>query len=186
MIYIKTINGRQIFSDCRTIQMSNGTWVSNPTAEQIAEAGWTEYIPPEVIPTPQTEPDYEQVMQAVKTMLSTSVENLSDEDALAVAALYPTWISKIGEQVNVGERYWYDGKLYKVIQAHTAQEDWTPDVSVSLFTKISVEEWPEWHQPTGAQDAYMQGDKVSHNGIHWVSTVDNNVWEPGVYGWSQQ
>ena len=185
MTYTKTINGQQKFSDCRTIEL-NGVWISNPSAEQIAEAGWVEYIPPEVIPTPQTEPDYEQVMQAVKNMLSTSVENLSDEEALQVAALYPTWASKAGEQVNVGERYWYDGNLYKVIQAHTIQEDWTPDVSTSLFTEVSIEEWPDWIQPTGAQDAYMTGDKVTHNDKHWVSDVDNNVWEPSVYGWTEQ
>ena len=166
--------------------MPNGQYISNPTAEQIAEAGWAEYIPPEVIPTPQTEPDYEQVMQAVKTMLATSVENLSDEEALQVAALYPTWTSKIGEQVNVGERYWYDGKLYKVVQQHTVQSDWTPDVSASLFTEVSIEEWPDWIQPTGAQDAYMAGDKVTHNDKHWFSDVDNNVWEPSVYGWTEQ
>ena len=185
MIYTKTINGQQKFSDCRTIEL-NGVWISNPSAEQIAEAGWVEYIPPEVIPTPQTEPDYEQVMQAVKNMLSTSVENLSDEEALQVAALYPTWASKVGEQANVGERYWYDGKLYKVIQQHTVQDDWTPDVSASLFTEVSIEEWPEWVQPTGAQDVYMAGDKVTHNNKHWVSDVDNNVWEPSVYGWTEQ
>lgn len=184
-LYIKIINGQQKISDCRTIQL-NGVWISNPSVEQIAEAGWVEYIPPEVIPTPQTEPDYEQVMQAVKTMLSTSVENLSDEEALQVAALYPTWASKVGEQVNVGERYWYDGKLYKVVQQHTVQSDWTPDVSASLFTEVSIEEWPDWIQPTGAQDAYMAGDKVTHNDKHWVSDVDNNVWEPSVYGWTEQ
>lgn len=185
MIYTKTINGQQKFSDCRTIEL-NGVWISNPSAEQIAEAGWVEYIPHEVIPTPQTEPDYEQVMQAVKNMLSTSVENLSDEEALQVAALYPTWISKIGEAVNVGERYWYDGKLYKVVQQHTVQDDWTPDVSASLFTEVSIEEWPDWIQPTGAQDAYMAGDKVTHNDKHWVSDVDDNVWEPSIYGWTEQ
>lgn len=140
MTYTKTINGRQVFSDCKAIQIPNGQCISNPTSEQIAEAGWVEYIPPEVIPTPQTEPDYEQVMQAVKTMLATSVENLSDEEALQVAALYPTWTSKIGEQVNIGERYWYNGKLYKVVQQHTVQSDWTPDVSASLFTEVSIEE----------------------------------------------
>ena len=46
-------------------------------------------------------------------------------------------------------------------------------------------EFPEWRQPTGAHDAYSKGDKVSHNGKHWVSDVDGNVWEPGVYGWSE-
>lgn len=186
MTYTKTINGRQMFSDCRTIQTNDGVFISNPSQEQILEAGWQVYTPPEVIPTPQTEPDYDEVMEAVKRMLSSSVENLSDEEALGVAALYPTWSSKIGEQVNTGERYWYDGKLYKVIQQHTVQDNWTPDITASLYTEVSIEEWVEWKQPLGSEDSYMTGDKVSHNGKHWVSDVDNNVWEPSIYGWTEQ
>ena len=79
-----------------------------------------------------------------------------------------------------------DGKLYKCIQAHKSQADWTPDVAVSLWVVAGdpAEEWPEWSQPIGAQDAYMSGDKVSHNEKHWISSVDANVWEPGVYGWA--
>lgn len=184
MIYTKTINGQQKFSDCRTIEL-NGVWISNPSAEQIAEAGWVEYIPPEVIPTPQTEPDYEQVMQAVKNMLSTSVENLSDEEALQVAALYPTWASKVGEQVNVGERYWYDGKLHKVLQQHAVQSDWTPDISASLFTEVRIEEWPEIVIPIPSTNPYMSGDKVTYNGNHYICQIDNCVWTPDEYpsGW---
>ena len=49
-----------------------------------------------------------------------------------------------------------------------------------------AEEWPEWSQPIGAHDAYAAGDKVSHNSKHWVSNVNANVWEPGVYGWDEQ
>lgn len=77
--------------------------------------------------------------------------------------------------------------LYKCIQNHRSQGDWTPDVAVSLWAKAGdpAEEWPEWSQPIGAQDAYMNGDKVSHNDGHWISNTDNNVWEPGVYGWDQ-
>ena len=81
-----------------------------------------------------TEPDTYEIIEAVKKMLSSSVAELSDEDALDVAVLYPTWNGKIGQSVNTGERYWYDGALYKVIQSHTVQEDWTPDVTASLFT----------------------------------------------------
>ena len=143
MTYTKTINGRQVFSSCATIQMPDGSWVSNPTAEMIAEAGWEVYVPPvepEIPETiePQTEPDMYEVIEAVKRMLATDAANLTDEEALGVAALYPTWASKDGEQVAVGERLWYDGKLYKVVQAHTVQSDWTPDVSTSLFTEVSI------------------------------------------------
>ena len=178
MMYTKWIGDRQVFSDCRTIQTDEGVWISNPTPEQIAAAGWVEYIPPVIPPQPQTEPDLDMMMAAVKRMLDNSVEELSDEDALNVAALFPTWASKMGEAVNVGERYWYDGRLWKVIQAHTVQEDWTPDTAVSLFVEVSIDEWPQWVQPTGASDAYSVGDKVTFEGVHYVSLIDNNVWSP--------
>lgn len=48
------------------------------------------------------------------------------------------------------------------------------------------ETYPEWVQPTGAHDAYSKGDRVSHNGKNWVSDADGNVWEPGVYGWTEE
>ena len=81
----------------------------------------------------------------------------------------------------------HGGKLYRCLQDHTSQETWTPDAAPSLWVGISdpAEEWPAWVQPTGAHDAYAQGDKVSHNGKHWTSNMDNNVWEPGVYGWTE-
>lgn len=87
----------------------------------------------------------------------------------------------------VGNLRRHAGKLYKCVQAHRSQSDWTPDVTPALWAKAGdpAEEWPEWSQPIGAQDAYMNGDKVSHNEKHWVSTVDNNVWEPGIYGWEE-
>lgn len=192
MLYTKTIAGRQVFSDCRTIQLEfdhdplvAGQYVSNPSAELIAAEGWVEYVPPVVPPQPQTEPYEADIVEAIKKMLAPSVEELTDEEALEVAALYPTWASKIGQPVTAGERLWYDTKLYKVIQAHTVQEEWTPDITPALFVEVSIEEWPAWVQPTGAQDAYMSGDKVTHNDLHWECTVDYNVYEPGVYGWTQ-
>lgn len=187
MIYTKTIGDRQVFSDCRTIQANDGTWISNPTAEQIAAAGWVEYVPPVIPPAPELEPSYDQMLSAVKTMLSTSIEDLSDEEALEIAALYPTWISKMDKEVAVGERLWYNEKLWKVIQAHTVQESWTPDTAVSLFVEVSVEEWPEWKQPTGAQDAYQKGDKVTYKGEHYISLIDNNTWSPEAFpaGWEK-
>lgn len=194
MMYYKIINDRQVFSTCRTIQLENsypelelsaGQYVSNPSAELIAAEGWLEYVAPVIPSTPKTEPDYNELIDAVKTMLAAQTEELSDEEALSVAALFPTWVSKIGQQVTVGERLWYDEKLYKVIQTHTVQDDWTPDVTTSLFTEVSIIEWPEWVQPTGAQDAYMTGDKITYNGIHYVSLIDNNVYSPDAYpqGW---
>ena len=80
-----------------------------------------------------------------------------------------------------------DQKLYKCVQAHTSQADWTPDVTPALWSTASdpAIEFPEWSQPLGGHDAYNAGDKVSHNGKHWESNVDGNVWEPGVYGWTE-
>ena len=79
----------------------------------------------------------------------------------------------------------FNDDLYRVNQDHTTQDDWTPDITPALFTKVSLDEYPEWVQPTGAQDAYNTGDKCSHNDKHWVSNLDGNVWEPGIYGWSE-
>lgn len=81
----------------------------------------------------------------------------------------------------------YGDKLYRCLQNHTSQADWTPDVAPSLWVQISdpSEEWPEWSQPLGAHDAYDLGAKVSHNSKKWVSDYAANVWEPGVFGWSE-
>lgn len=187
-MYYKIINDRTIFSDCKTIQLGTGQWISNPSEQQIADAGWVVYVPPEVIPSPQTEPDYDTILQAVKTMLASSTENLTDEDALGVAALFPTWVSKTGQEVIAGERLWYDGKLYKVIQPHTIQADWTPDIAVSLFTEVTIEEWPDIPEVITAENAWMKGQKGIWKGEHYISTIDNNVWNPDVYpgGWEKQ
>lgn len=106
----------------------------------------------------------------------------SDEDALLSIDLFAKWSDQIGKAVYVNERYQYKEKLWKVVQAHTVQADWAPDIAVSLFIEVSLDEWPEWKQPVGATDAYNVGDKVSHNNKHWVSIIDGNVWEPGAVG----
>jgi len=102
--------------------------------------------------------------------------SLTDEDALNGIELYPLW--KSNTTYAIGDRIRYNDKLYKCVQAHTSQEDWTPPTVPALFVEVSIEEFPEWVQPTGAHDAYNKGDKVSHNGKHWQSNVDGNVWEP--------
>lgn len=185
MMYYKIIDGQEVFNNGTSLKI-NGRWISNPTPEMYEAEGWMPYTPPPFVPQPQDEPDYEQVVEAVKKMFSTDTDELSDEEALDVAALYPTWRSKIGQQVAAGERLWDDGKLWKVIQPHTVQENWRPAVAVSLFVEVSIEEYPEWHQPTGAHDAYNVGDKVSYDGKHYECTVDGNVWPPdGGFGWKE-
>lgn len=109
----------------------------------------------------------------------------TDAQAFEVPVLYPVWVS--GMSYEVGERVLYNEVLYKVLTAHTSQADWTPDVAVSLFAKVLIVDEnvvSAWEQPDST-NPYMKGDKVSHNGKTWVSDVDNNVWEPSVYGWSE-
>lgn len=182
--YYKIIDGVTVTSYCQSIEVSPGVWISNPSEAQIFAAGWQVYIEPPTPPAPpKTEPDMEEMLNAVKTMLSTQTEALGDEDAVAVAALFPAWIEQLGKMVFAGQRYWYNEVLYKVLQPHTVQSDWAPDKAHDLFVEVSVEEWPQWKQPTGSTDAYRLHAKVTHNGSHWQSTIDYNTYEPGVYGW---
>lgn len=120
----------------------------------------------------------------LRELIESAVKSLTDEDALDGVQLFPRWS---GEAVNyvVGDRVKYDGVLYKVLQDHTSQDSWTPADSPSLFAVVLIpdpEVIPEWVQPEST-NPYMAGDKVTHNGQTWISTIDNNVWEPGVYGW---
>ena len=106
---------------------------------------------------------------------------MSDETALTGVELFPTWV--VGKAYAVNDRAQYNGTLYKCIQAHTSQTDWTPDATPALWKTVSLDEYPEWVQPTGAHDAYNIGDKVTYNGQHYVCTSNANVYAPDVYGW---
>lgn len=117
----------------------------------------------------------------MRPYIEKAVKSLPDEEAQEVPTLFTPW--KVGYEYVLDERIEYNGLLYKCVQAHMSQESWTPDVTPALWVRVWVEEWPEWVQPIGAADAYAAGAKVAHNGQRWVSTVDANVWEPGVYGW---
>lgn len=105
---------------------------------------------------------------------------------------YPDFVEKwSGEGVSyeAGKRLCYNGVIYKVNdgQGHISQPDWTPDTAVALFSKVLIPDDTqiyEWEQPDST-NAYSKGDKVKHNGKTWVSDTDNNVWEPGVYGWTE-
>lgn len=122
--------------------------------------------------------------QAVITALVTLRESATDEQALKVPVLYPAWRSDA--DYTTGQRVLYSGVLYKVLQDHTAQETWTPDVTPSLYAKVLIpdSDIPAWEQPDST-NTYAKGDKVTHNGKTWVSDVDNNSWEPGVFGWTE-
>ena len=124
---------------------------------------------------------YSENAQTIRDNLDLAISYLDDEHAETVTILFYNW--EVGIQYEVGDRRKYDGLLYRCVQAHTSQVGWEPPMVPALWVRTSVEEWPEWIQPTGAQDAYNLGDKVTHNEQHWISTVNSNVWEPGVYGW---
>ena len=124
----------------------------------------------------------EERARELRALIEKATASLNDEDALECITLFPEWQENVTYEIE--ERLSYSNKLYRCVQSHTSQENWTPDLTPALWTMVSVEEWPEWVQPTGAQDAYMAGDKVTHNELHWISTVDYNTWEPGIYGWS--
>lgn len=108
---------------------------------------------------------------------------MTDKQADEHNDIFPAW--KPNTEYGVGDRRRHDGLLYRCVQAHTSQDGWTPDITPALWTRCSVEEWPEWIRPTGAQDAYNTGDKVTYEGKHYVSLIDNNTWSPAEYpaGW---
>lgn len=120
-------------------------------------------------------------MEEAKAIIKALVdlrESATDEQAMKVPALYPKW--KEGVEYKAGDRVTYNDVLYKVLNAHTSQADWTPNAAPSLFAKVLIVDpsiTPEWEQPDST-NPYMKGDKVTHNGSTWVSLIDNNVWEP--------
>ena len=123
--------------------------------------------------------------KAIIDALVTLRNSAADEQALKASALYPKW--KVGTDYQKDKRVLYNNILYKVLTDHTSQADWTPDAAPSLFAKVLIPDKnviPEWEQPEST-NPYGKGNKVTHNGKTWLSTIDGNVWEPGVYGWEE-
>lgn len=111
---------------------------------------------------------------------------LTDEQALTVSIIYPIWDGN-STTYSVGDRVLYNSILYKCLQAHTSQATWTPTDAPSLWAKVLIPTpgvIPDWEQPSST-NPYSKGDKVKHNGKIWISDIDGNVWEPGVYGWTE-
>lgn len=113
-------------------------------------------------------------------------KQMDDTEASEFVYIFPEWDPN-GVSYKAGTRVTYNGKLARCLQDHVSQADWAPGVAVSLWawTSDPAEQWPEWVQPLGAHDAYAKGAKVSHNGKHWISDIDANVWEPGVSQWTE-
>lgn len=127
----------------------------------------------------------EEMWRAVAKMMQLKAQEIDDETALEVKILYPIW--KENKMYVEGCRVRYNDILFKCLQSHTSQDTWKPDVSPSIWSKVltSDDGTPlQWEQPDST-NPYMKGDKVIYNNEIYVSIVDNNVWEPGVYGWQK-
>lgn len=121
----------------------------------------------------------------LRAVIESLAETLDDESAAESVELFPIWATDT--DYAVGDRRRYEESLYKCLQAHTSQETWNPAAAPSLWAKVlnpDPGEIPEWEQPEST-NPYMMGDKVRHNEKIWISVIDNNVWEPGVYGWDE-
>lgn len=117
--------------------------------------------------------------------IETAVQSLPDSEALEAVKLYREWGA--GVDYATGHKVQRSGKLWRCLQNHTSQDGWEPDSAPSLWAKVLIPDEtvvPEWEQPDST-NPYSAGNKVMHNGKTWVSDVDNNVWEPSVYGWSE-
>lgn len=127
----------------------------------------------------------EEQARQLRKLLENQTAAMTDEQILNYPDFVEKWRS--GQKYEVGKRLEYNGTIYKVLTEHTSQADWLPDAAPSLFAKVLIPDSnviPEWEQPEST-NPYAKGDKVTHNGKTWESEVDNNVWEPGVYGWNE-
>ncbi|MBR3237080.1 MAG: hypothetical protein IKF99_01430 [Oscillospiraceae bacterium] len=126
---------------------------------------------------------------ALRALIEKAAASLPDEDALDGVELFPAWLTNIDYAVDYRVRYLT--KLYRCVQAHTSQADWTPDKTPALWTEVAKPgEIPVWRQPTGAQDAYNKGDKVWYpekDTKVYESLIDANVYSPEAYpaGWKE-
>ena len=186
----------QLDFDGRVI--AHGDFEQNPDSEVWLESPWGDDIPEEfddwlyvdgelvydardLPPVPYSP---EQVLMALFDTSPEMMDALPDEALNHMAAYMPEW--EIGKAYSTGDKVQYQERPYRCLQAHTSQESWAPEIAASLWARILASPDPdqplEWEQP-GSTNPYMTGDVVVHNGVVWVSIVDNNVWEPGVYGW---
>ena len=140
-----------------------------------------------------TESNMEQASEQMRKVLQMFAQTLTDEQAMEIATVYPAY--EVGRAYSVDELFTYgindvgDPQLYRVVQAHTSQSDWTPDATPALYTPIGLnpQGYPTWSRPTGAHDAYNTGDIVDYNGTLYKSLIDGNVWSPEEYpaGWEE-
>lgn len=128
-----------------------------------------------------------ELARKLRPYIEKAALSLDDADALEAKELYPQWSEDV-VNYEVGQRVRYEGILYKVLQKHTSQPNWTPTNAPSLFAKVLIpdpEVIPDWEQPDST-NPYMRGDKVRFEGNIYESVIDNNIWSPASYpaGWS--
>lgn len=127
-----------------------------------------------------------ELARKLRPFIEKAAAFLDDVDALKAVDLFPNWDDD-SHEYKVDDRVKFEGTLYRCLQAHTSQTGWTPVAAPSLWAKVLIPDpdvVPDWEQP-GSTNPYMKGDKVKFNDKVWVSTIDNNVWQPGVYGWEE-
>lgn len=130
--------------------------------------------------------------EAIREAMDAAGATLTEEQAIECVRLYRPW--EVGKAYTAGEYMTFgvnnvgDPQLYKVVQSHTSQEDWKPDITPALYDAIGLDAdgYPVWSQPTGAHDAYNKGDIVNYNGVLYESVIDGNVYSPEAYpaGWA--
>lgn len=122
----------------------------------------------------------------LREIIEAASASLSDEYIAEAPSLLPAWSATAS--YSAGDLVRHGGTPYRCLQAHQAQAGWEPEAAPSLWAEVlpgqGGTDIGEWVQPDST-NPYMKGDHVMHNGVEWVSDIDNNVWEPGVYGWSE-
>lgn len=190
---IRTLEGPETFKDTfkDPLKTRKMTFVDDTKTETVVE-GYTDFYSieqytgqiyginmyrPEETPEAQT-----QALADAVTLAKIQAKTVDDETAVLVPNLFDAWSDS--KHYEKDERVTYNGTLYKCLQAHDAQADWTPTGAPSLWAEVlpgQSGEIGEWKQP-GSTNGYKTGDKVTHNGKTWESTANNNVWEPGAVG----
>lgn len=101
----------------------------------------------------------EIISMLIKEQINTIT--VDDQTSLRMKEFYPEWKTEMS--VPIGYRLQYQGKLYKVITAHTTQADWTPDVSITLFERID-----ETHDGSKYDPIPYDGNMVLENGKYYT------------------
>ena len=156
--------------------------IKNMTQEEISA---TQSALAELETYERTRPLTESEVSRMLIAQQINALTVDDNTALRMVEFYPAW--EAGTDYAAGFKVQHNGTLYKCLTAHTSQADWTPDAAPSLWAKVLIPDEtviPAWEQPDST-NPYSKGDTVTHNGKTWVSDIDNNVWEPGVYGWTE-